>query len=56
MIGERFAEGLGILSYWQDDAGHGTASTISEIEAHEALSQLLRLAQFTSDNWSKRTG
>lgn len=55
-IGERFAEGLGILSYWRDDAGHGTASTISEIEAHEALSRLLRLAQFTSDNWSKLTG
>lgn len=54
-LGERFADALGILSFWRDDAGHGTASTISEIEAHEALSRLLRLAQFTSDNWDRLT-
>lgn len=54
-IADQFAGGMGILSYWRDDAGHGTASTISEIEAHEALSRLLRLAQFTNDNWSKLT-
>jgi hypothetical protein len=53
---QRFAEGLGVLSYWRDDAGHGMASTIGEIEAHEALTRLLRLAQFTSDNWIKLTG
>jgi len=54
-IGQRFAEALGVLSYWRDDAGHGTATTIGEIEAHEALTRLLRLAQFTADNWNKLT-
>lgn len=54
-IAERFSDALGILNYWRDDAGHGMASTISEIEAHEALSRLLRLAQFTSDHWAVLT-
>jgi len=54
-LGERFTNALGILAYWRDDAGHGTASTIGEIEAHEAISRLLRLAQFTSDNWAALT-
>ena len=54
-IGQRFAEALGVLSYWRDDAGHGIATAIGEIEAHEALTRLLRLAQFTADNWSKLT-
>jgi hypothetical protein len=35
---------LQVLHYWRDDAGHGTATTISEIQAHFSLSQLLRLA------------
>jgi hypothetical protein len=55
VLGERFTNALGILAYWRDDAGHGTASTIGEIEAHEAISRLLRLAQFTSDNWPALT-
>lgn len=50
-IANRFKNALGILSYWRDDAGHGMASNIGEIEAHEAISRLLRLAQFTSDYW-----
>lgn len=54
-LGERFTNALGILAYWRDEAGHGTASTIGEIEAHEAISRLLRLAQFTSDNWPALT-
>lgn len=55
VLGERFTTALGVLIYWRDDAGHGTASTISEIEAHDALSRLLRLAQFASDHWSALT-
>jgi hypothetical protein len=51
-VHERFTNALGILSYWRDDAGHGTATSVGEIEAYEALSRLLRLAQFTWDNWS----
>jgi hypothetical protein len=52
---DQFNGALGILSFWRDDAGHGMASTIGELEAHEAISRLLRLAQFTSDNWSVLT-
>ena len=46
---------LQVLHYWRDDAGHGTATTISEIQAHFSLSQLLRLAQFASVHWYKLT-
>ncbi|MGY4257383.1 hypothetical protein ACVI1L_004451 [Bradyrhizobium sp. USDA 4516] len=47
-----FTAATGLLSYWRDDAAHGVASSISEIEAHEALSRLLRFAQFVSDHWA----
>lgn len=50
-LGDRFNSALGILSFWRDEAGHGIASNIGEIEAHEAISRLLRLARFTSENW-----
>ncbi len=52
-IAEPFRSATQLLSYWRDEAAHGTASTISEIEAHEALARLLRFAQFTSDNWGE---
>jgi hypothetical protein len=55
VVGERFNNALGILSFWRDEAGHGIASNIGEIEAHEAISRLLRLARFTSDNWAALT-
>jgi hypothetical protein len=45
----------GLLSSWRDEAAHGLASTISEIEAHEALDRLLRFAQFATDNWTELT-
>lgn len=54
-VADQFSSAMGLLSYWRDDAAHGTATGIGEIEAHEALSRLLRLAQFTSDNWGKLT-
>src|SRR5262245_4118633 len=54
-LADRFSSSLGILSYWRDDAGHGIASTIGEIEAHEALARLLRLAQLVTDNWTELT-
>ena len=50
-----FRSATGLLGYWRDDAAHGIASNISEIEAHEALSRLLRFAQFTNDNWAELT-
>jgi hypothetical protein len=54
-ISAQFSTALQVLHYWRDDAGHGTATTISETEAHASLSQLLRLAQFSSDHWSQLT-
>jgi hypothetical protein len=54
-ISEPFRSAVQLLSYWRDDAAHGVASTISEIEAHEALARLLRFAQFASDNWTELT-
>jgi hypothetical protein len=54
-IAEQFRSATGLLSYWRDEAAHGLASTISEIEAHEALARLLRFAQFATDNWDELT-
>ena len=55
VLGDRFGLALGILSYWRDEAAHGTASNIGEVDAHEALSRLLGLARLTNDNWVKLT-
>jgi hypothetical protein len=32
-----FEAGLQVLHYWRDDAGHGKATTINEIEAYASL-------------------
>jgi hypothetical protein len=55
MIAEPFRSAIGLLSFWRDDAAHGLASEISEIEAHEALARLLRFAQFATENWEELT-
>lgn len=52
-IAEPFRSATSLLSYWRDDAAHGLSSTISEIEAHDALARLLRFAQFTTDQWDE---
>jgi hypothetical protein len=52
-IATQFETALQVLHYWRDNAGHGTMTTISEIEAHASLTQLLRLAQFASDHWTQ---
>lgn len=44
---------LSLLSYWRDDAAHGTQTKISDPEAFVALAMLLRVAQFFEDNWSR---
>ena len=54
-ITEQFKSLCELLNYWRDKAGHGTASTISEIEAFHAISRRLRFAQFTSDKWTTLT-
>jgi hypothetical protein len=53
--GTQFQHASQILNYWRDEASHGVATTISEIEAHMALTQLLRLSQFATDHWAKLT-
>jgi hypothetical protein len=55
-IAEPFRAATSLLSYWRDEAAHGTVSEISEIEAHTALGRLVRFAQFTCDNWAELTG
>ena len=54
-IRQSFEAALQILHYWRDDAAHGMAATISEVEAYASLTQLLRLAQFCSDHWAELT-
>ena len=52
----QFQTAMQVLHYWRDDAAHGSTTTITEIEAHASLTQLLRLAQFASDHWDRLTG
>ena len=54
-LGAQFEAALQVLHFWRDNAGHGTSTTISEIEAHSSLTQLLRLAQFATDRWDQLT-
>lgn len=54
-IAGTFGSSTRLLSYWRDDASHGLASGISEVEAHEAVVQLIRFAQFVDDNWDALT-
>lgn len=51
----QFEAAMHVLGYWRDDASHGAYTTITEVEAHAALSELLRLAQFSSDHWDELT-
>ncbi len=54
-LAEQFRTGTELSSHWRDAAAHGTATTISEIEAQHSLSQLLRFAQLTWSNWKTLT-
>ena len=54
-VQRQFVATLHILHYWRDDAAHGQQTTISEVEAYSAISELLRLAQFVSDRWTELT-
>ena len=47
----RFRSFTDLLNYWRDDAAHGIATSISEIEAYDALGRLLRFAHFVDDHW-----
>ena len=54
-LAEQFVMAGGILSFWRDEAAHGTRTTITEGEAQASLTQLLRFAQLTADNWDVLT-
>jgi hypothetical protein len=54
-VQRQFEAALQVLHYWRDDAAHGKATAISEVEAHASLTQLLRLAHFSHDNWAELT-
>jgi hypothetical protein len=54
-ISDAFKAATDLLSYWRDEAAHGPASEISEIEAHTVLGRLVRFAHFASDNWTELT-
>jgi hypothetical protein len=43
------------LGHRQEGAGHSTMTTVSEVEAHIVLTDLLRLAQFVHDHWDELT-
>lgn len=45
----------GLLAYWHDESSHGTTTAITATEAEQALRELLKLAQFTMDNWEQLT-
>jgi hypothetical protein len=50
-VQQHLENALLVLHYWRDSASHGVSSSITEIEAHASLMQLLRLAQFADKNW-----
>ncbi len=43
------------LGHRHDSTGHATMTTVSEIEAHIGLTDLLRFAQFVHDHWAELT-
>ena len=55
-LAEHFRSATSLLSFWRDEAAHGLASTISEVEAYTALGRLIAFAQLATDNWDELTG
>ncbi|MHA1939165.1 MAG: hypothetical protein ACW97O_13220 [Candidatus Thorarchaeota archaeon] len=47
---------LVLLKYWRDEASHGRASGISEIEALTSLTLLLRFGHYVNDHWNELIG
>lgn len=42
---------LRLMSYWRDEAAHGTTSDITASEAYEATARLLHFVHVLKDNW-----
>lgn len=51
----RFETGFDLLTLWRDDAAHGRLSEIHEVEASNALGQLMQLAMLAFDRWTELT-
>jgi hypothetical protein len=49
----RIASLTGLIGYWRDDAAHGQATRLSDVEAFTALAMLLRLAALVNDHWAE---
>lgn len=54
-LSTQFKNLMDLLKYWRDEAAHGRISDISEFEAYDAISRLLRLSLFADDNWDELT-
>ena len=48
-------DAFNVIAYWRNEAAHGELVPIFEIEAHEALARLLRLAQMVYRHWAEMT-
>lgn len=56
VLENQFESAFSLLTYWRDEAAHGGPSTITHVEAYDALDRLLRLGFFVWDNWQALTG
>jgi hypothetical protein len=54
-VGAQLEASLQPLGRWHDGAGHASVTTLSEMEAHIGLTDLLRLSQFAHDHWAELT-
>jgi hypothetical protein len=52
-LGAQFEGLLQPFVHWHDSAGFATMTTVSEVEARNALTDLMRLAQFVQDHWGE---
>src|SRR5262249_36854326 len=49
---ERFIRSaFSLLAHWRDETAHGQVSTVSELEAYQSLTTLVRFAQFLFSTW-----
>jgi hypothetical protein len=55
-VQEEFHRYVGLLKYWRDNAAHGRAVGITELEAWTSLVLLLRFTIFASDRWGVWSG
>ncbi|TSC59601.1 MAG: hypothetical protein LiPW15_621 [Parcubacteria group bacterium LiPW_15] len=55
-LARTFRSSTDLLKYWRDDASHGAASVITEFEAYEAISRLLRFVLFAVGHLPEFTG